>query len=52
MLLFIPCNNQLAQRSDMLLSFVFIVIAWLLSKYPPKWLKRLLGKKKGENDVG
>ena len=34
MILFIPCNNQLAQRPDTLFSFVFLIICWILSKYP------------------
>ena len=48
MILFIPCNNQIAQRSDTLFSFVFIVFAWLISKYPPKFLKRFFLREKGE----
>ena len=40
MMLFIPCNNQIAQRSDTLFSFALIVFCWLVSKYPPKFLKR------------
>ena len=40
MMLFIPCNNQIAQRADTLFSFVLIVCCWLLSKHPPKILKK------------
>lgn len=42
MMLFIPCNNQIAQRADTLFSFIWIILCWLLTKYPPKWLRRWL----------
>lgn len=44
MMLFIPCNNQIAQRSDTLFSFVLIVFCWLISKYPPKFVKKFFAK--------
>lgn len=33
MLLFIPCNNQLAQSSSTLFSFVFLIGCWAFSKH-------------------
>lgn len=44
MMLFIPCNNQIAQRADTLLSFILIVLGWLVSKYPPKFVKKFFAK--------
>ena len=40
--LFIPCNNQLAQRADTMLSFLLLVACWLLTKHPPKFVKKIL----------
>ena len=48
MMVFIPCNNQIAQRSDTLFSFVLIVFCWFASKYPPKFLKKCFAQKTGE----
>ena len=44
MMLFIPCNNQIAQKSDTLFSFVLVVLCWLVSKYPPKFIRNRLSK--------
>lgn len=44
MMLFIPCNNQIAQKSDTLFSFVLVVLCWLISKYPPKFIRNRLSK--------
>ena len=44
MVFFIPCNNQIGQRSDTLLSFLLLVFCWLLTKHPPKFLKKWLSK--------
>lgn len=46
MMLFIPCNNQIAQRPDTMFSFALIVFCWLISKYPPKILQRILQREK------
>lgn len=51
MILFIPCNNQIAQRPDTLFSFLFVVFCWVLSKYPPKVLLEFFQKIKGENNA-
>lgn len=40
MLLFIPCNNQIAQNPYTLFSFVFVIFSWVLSKYLPGILKK------------
>ena len=45
MILFIPCNNQLGQRPATMFSFVFIILCWIVSMRPPKFLRKLLGKK-------
>lgn len=42
MMFFIPCNNQIGQRSDTLLSFLLLIFCWFLTKYPPKFLKEWL----------
>lgn len=44
MMVFIPCNNQIAQRPDTLFSFILIVICWFLSKRPPKFLRGYIEK--------
>ncbi len=46
MMLFIPCNNQIAQRADTLFSFVLIVLCWFLCKHPPAFLRKIF---KGAN---
>ena len=40
MLLFIPCNNQLAQNAYTLFSFVFVMFSWILSKCLPNILQK------------
>lgn len=42
MVFFIPCNNQIGQRSDTLLSFLLLIFCWLMTKHPPKFLKKWL----------
>ena len=42
MVLFIPCNNQLGQRAETLLSFLLLILLWFVSKHPPKFVKKLL----------
>lgn len=44
MMLFIPCNNQIAQKADTLFSFILVVACWLISKYPPKFIRNRLSK--------
>lgn len=41
MLLFIPCNNQIAQRADTLFSFILILLCWFLCKHPPAFLRKI-----------
>ena len=40
MLIFIPCNNQLAQRADTLFSFLLVILLWILSHHPLPFMKR------------
>ncbi len=50
--IFIPCNNQLAQRADTLFSFVLLVVCWIISRYPPKKLEKWLnGVEKEQEDT-
>lgn len=44
MVLFIPCNNQLAQRPETLFSFILLIICWVLSKYPKSIFMRFFKK--------
>ena len=46
MLIFIPCNNQLAQRADTLFSFLLLILCWILSHHPLRFMKKLCCKKK------
>ena len=46
MLIFIPCNNQLGQRADTLLSFILLIMLWILSHYPLPFMKKLFHRKK------
>lgn len=46
MLIFIPCNNQLAQRADTLFSFILLIILWILSHHPLPFMKKLFSRKK------
>lgn len=44
MMLFIPCNNQIAQKADTLFSFVLVVVCWWISNHPPKFISKRLCK--------
>ena len=44
LVLFIPCNNQLAQRAETMLSFLLLVWCWLLTKHPPKFVRKIFSK--------
>lgn len=44
MMLFIPCNNQIAQKADTLFSFVVVVVCWWISNHPPKFISKRLHK--------
>lgn len=45
MLLFIPCNNQLAQNAYTLFSFVFVMFSWILSRCLPNILQKKAEKR-------
>lgn len=44
MMLFIPCNNQIAQKADTLFSFILVVLCWWISNHPPKFIKKRMAK--------
>jgi len=44
LVLFMPCNNQIGQRADTLVSFLFLIFCWYISKNPPKFIKAFLNK--------
>lgn len=46
MIIFIPCNNQLAQRADTMFSFILLVLCWIFSHHPLPFMKKILRRKK------